>query len=150
MPHRSWLGCEPAGALRQLELELGSARSRFKWTVGVQHGVRTRRRCRLCAIFRPPTVAVATRTFTSGARRNGRLGRARRRDAGRSCQCTGTWMPTGTGTLLAEPSLGRLSLGRGTRGAGPRLSSGFKLRAREDTVTAANASHRPMKAASGD
>jgi hypothetical protein len=38
------------GALRQL----GSARSRFKRTVGVQHGVR-KRRCRSCAIFRPPT-----------------------------------------------------------------------------------------------
>jgi hypothetical protein len=42
-----------------------SARSKFKRT-GVQHGVR--KRCRLFAIFRPPTVSVATRTLTSGAR----------------------------------------------------------------------------------
>ncbi len=33
-------------------------------------------------IFRPPSVSVATRTLTSGARRNGR----RARDAGRSCR----------------------------------------------------------------
>ena len=86
MPHDSWLGCDPArcgnGAVRGLEL---------KRTVGAQHGVR--KRCGLCATFRPPTVSVATRTLTSGARRNGR----RARDAGRSCG----WLPTLEPTLVA-------------------------------------------------
>jgi hypothetical protein len=53
-----------------------------------------RKRCRSCAIFRPPTVSVATRTLTSGARRNGR----RARDAGRSC----TWLPTLEPTLTSR------------------------------------------------
>jgi hypothetical protein len=76
---RGWDPCEPARCKRQLEL--GSARSRFKWTVGVQHGVRTRRRCRLCAIFRPPTAAVATRAFTSRSPARGLRNGRRARDA---------------------------------------------------------------------
>ncbi len=76
MPHLSWLECDPARCVN--------------WAA--QHGVRKRRR--LCAIFRPPTVSVATCTLTTGARRNGR----RARDAGRSC----TWLPTLVPTLVAS------------------------------------------------
>jgi hypothetical protein len=109
------------GALRHL----GSAtrRSRFKRTVGasVQHGVR--KRCRSCAIFRPPTISVATRTLTSGASRNGR----RARDTGRSC----TWLPK------LEPTLCRLD-GRPCAELACRGSESGGRR-----------SHRPMKAGGG-
>jgi hypothetical protein len=116
MPHDYVAGMRP-GALRPL----GSARSRFKRTVGVQHGVR--KRCRLRATFRPPTrtVSVAMRTFklTTGARRNGTGRRAR--DAGRSC----TWLPTLEPTLVAWTAVLYFAL------------SLRRVAAREDSDTAA-------------
>ena len=108
MPHDSWLGCDPArcgnGAARGLEL---------KRNVGAQHGVR--KRCGLCATFRPSTVSVATRILTLGARRNGRLAR----DAGRSCR----WLPTLEPTLVAWTAVLALSL-RSRLGRTPQLSRG--------------------------
>ena len=84
------------GALRQL----GSARSRFKRTVGVQHGVRFLGPND--ADFSAADDSVATRTLTSGASRNGR----RARDAGRSC----TWLPKLEPTLVAWTAVLVLSL----------------------------------------
>ena len=53
-------------------------------------------------LFRPPTVSVATRTLTSGARRNPKGNGSRARDAGRSCRCLPALVPT---LVLGRPSL---------------------------------------------
>jgi hypothetical protein len=102
-----------SGLSRSQRRQLGSARSRFKRTVGVQHGVR--KRCRSCAIFRPPTVSVATHTLTSGARRNGR----RARDAGRSY----TRLPKLIPTLVAWTAVleGWRRRERGREGGGTQM-----------------------------
>jgi hypothetical protein len=77
---RGWDPCEPARCKRQLEFKLGSARSRFKWTVGVQHGVRTRRRCTAdCVRFfgrrRPPSRRARSHPSPARGLRNGRRAR---------------------------------------------------------------------------
>jgi hypothetical protein len=72
MPDLSWLGCEPARCVNWAARPDSSGR-----TVGVQHGVR--KRCRSCAIFRPPTVSVVTGTLTVDRREAQRQTRPRRR-----------------------------------------------------------------------
>jgi hypothetical protein len=95
MPHLSWLECDPA---RCVNWAARGPDSSGRWACGMACG----NDADCVRFFRPPTVSVATRTLTSGARRNGR----RARDAGRSCM----WLPTLVPTLVAWTAVLALSL----------------------------------------
>ena len=106
---RGWHATRRVASIGQREVQIQADGGRAAW------------RAETMQIFRPPTVSVATRTLTSGARCNGR----RARDAGRSC----TWLPKLEPTLVAWTAVLAAELaGRGSGG---------------------HRSHRPMKAGGG-
>jgi len=87
---RGWHATRRVASIGQREVQIQADGRRAAW------------RAETMQIFRPPTVSVATRTLTSGARCNGR----RARDAGRSC----TWLPKLEPTLVAWTAVLALSL----------------------------------------
>ena len=90
---RGWHATRRVASIGQREVQIQADGRRAAWRAETMQ---------IMCDFRPPTISVATRTLTSGARRNGR----RARDAGRSC----TWLPKLEPTLVAWTAVLALSL----------------------------------------
>ncbi len=103
---RGWHATRRVASIGQRQVQIQADGGRAAW------------RAETMQIFRPPTVSVATRTLTSGARRNGR----RARDAGRSSVHVGAQTRTDACRLDGRPCA-ELA-GRGSGGHRSQVRSG--------------------------
>ena len=110
---RGWNATQRVASIGQREVQIQADGGRAAWRAETMQ---------IVCDFRPPTISVATRTLTSGARRNGR----RARDAGRSSVHVAAQTRTDACRLDGRPCA-ELA-GRGSGG---------------------HRSHRPMKAGGG-
>jgi hypothetical protein len=111
---RGWHATRRVASIGQREVQIQADGRRAAWRAETMQ---------IVCDFRPPTISVATRTLTSGARRNGR----RARDAGRSSVHVAAQTRTDAACRLDGRPCAELA-GRGSGG---------------------HRSHRPMKAGGG-